>query len=402
MSGNKRSSDPVGDMIRREKHPTQNGKFWLWFLAGTLLNLCVTSIAIGMTVVYVNKELQTIRDRLLTQEQRLTQISDSSSPDDIKISYPSWDTARSRKRRELPVNAETSRSPGLAAPSVTQQVDSVNCDSRHGGLCFCRDGRDGRDGKDGRNGAWGPPGPAGPPGSKGERGIAGVAGPRGPPGKAGPRGLPGEQSIADCPHRRESCGPQNYANKTSGSTYVRWGRNTCPDQPGTKLVYSGYAAGAHHMHTGGSVDFLCLPHDPEWSANSRDGANPHASYLYGVEYQLNNFNPFSHANAETIFQHNAPCAVCRLVDRGTQLLFPAKLGCPANWTEEYRGFLMSGKYDYKQQSRAICVDEAPEVVPGTEASQDEALIYIVEARCGSLPCLPYVNGREITCTVCSI
>ena len=35
----------------------------------------------------------------------------------------------------------------------------------------------------------------------------------------------------------------------SGSTYVRWGRNSCSGS-GTELVYSGYAAGSHFTSTG--------------------------------------------------------------------------------------------------------------------------------------------------------
>ncbi|XP_038068803.1 short-chain collagen C4-like [Patiria miniata] len=385
MSSTNKASVTAGEMFNEEKQASRDGRFWRWFLAGMLLNLCATSIAVGLTVAYFNKELQTVRDRMQLHEERTTLNGDSLKQDNIKINDQSWRKTQSRKRRDQENTAAT-MSPDYGVSSI--QTGFSGCqDGRYGGSCFCRDGRDGRDGKDGRDGAQGQPGPAGPTGIKGEQGVAGEAGVPGPPGKAGPSGLNADQDSTK---------------GTSGNTYVRWGRNTCPDQPGTELLYSGYAAGAHHLHSGGAVDFLCLPNNPDWSQDFRDGANTQASLLYGVEYQLNNFDPFSHENAETIFQHNAPCAVCRLTDRGTQLVLPAKLGCPVDWTEEYRGFLMSGKYDHKRQSKVICVDEAPEVVPGTEASQDEALIYIIEARCGSLPCLPYVNGREITCTVCSI
>lgn len=49
----------------------------------------------------------------------------------------------------------------------------------------------------------------------------------------------------------------------------------------------------------------------------------------------------------------------------------------------------------------ICVDNDAEYVPGTKANKDGALLYPVEGVCGSLPCKPYVNGRELTCAVCT-
>ena len=49
---------------------------------------------------------------------------------------------------------------------------------------------------------------------------------------------------------------------TGGVTYIRWGRTTCPDTPGTELVYSGRAAGTHCTHQGVSSDYRCLLDDP--------------------------------------------------------------------------------------------------------------------------------------------
>ena len=149
------------------------------------------------------------------------------------------------------------------------------------------------------------------------------------------------------------------------------------------------------------MDFLCLPTNPDWAPHHSDGLNSQ-SYLFGVEYKVETFDPFSHRNAELLDQRSVPCAVCRVAGRGTHLLLPAKLSCPENWTEEYRGFIMSGYHGHAQRSKAVCVDEAPEVVPGSQSDVNGALLYLVEGACGSLLCPPYVNGREITCTVCSI
>ena len=82
-------------------------------------------------------------------------------------------------------------------------------------------------------------------------------------------------------------------------------------------------------------------------------------------------------------------------------MMPARNDCPSGWTEEYDGYLMAEYYSHGRQSDYICVDENAEYVHGTRANRDGALLYPVEARCGSLPCRPYVSGRELTCAVCT-
>ena len=52
-------------------------------------------------------------------------------------------------------------------------------------------------------------------------------------------------------------------------------------------------------------------------------------------------------------------------------------------------------------SEYICVDKDPEVTWHGSKDENGNLLYIVEAACGSLTCLPYVNGRELACAVCS-
>lgn len=49
----------------------------------------------------------------------------------------------------------------------------------------------------------------------------------------------------------------------------------------------------------------------------------------------------------------------------------------------------------------ICVDANPEAIPHGSENKNGNVLYLVEAVCGSLPCLPYVNGRELACVVCS-
>ena len=87
--------------------------------------------------------------------------------------------------------------------------------------------------------------------------------------------------------------------------------------------------------------------------------------------------------------------------RGSMLMMPARNDCPSGWTEEYKGYLMTAYHGHQHSTDFICVDGDPEYVPGSHANKNGALLYPVEGVCGSLPCLPYVSGRELTCAVCT-
>ena len=228
---------------------------------------------------------------------------------------------------------------------------------------FILRGRDGRDGRDGE------PCPRGSPGRdiNGEKGETGATGPQGPPGP-----------------------------RSGGVTYVRWGRTTCPNTTGTELVYTGRAAGSFYDHSGGGSNYQCIVEDPE---NFDFGAGTvDASYIYGAEYQMRGNIPSSNL---PLHDHNVPCSVCYVTSRETVLMIPGKYTCPHNWVREYYGYLMATRYDYKSRSTFECVDVTPETIAGGYANQDGALFYHVEPRCGSLPCPPYDQQKEMTCAVCT-
>ncbi|XP_038073656.1 short-chain collagen C4-like [Patiria miniata] len=386
-----------GGYLIRKKYPAKNGRFWLQFLVGTLLNVCIIAASVGLTMIYVNTELQSLKDQMQIHEERLAWLEGASSKQEAgEKDVPTWKDAQLRTRRD--------RQPQVSSGHSVQRNEThlPGYGPGNAGAALCRDGRDGRDGKDGQDGAQGPAGPAGPTGMKGQKGDPGIDTDRGSSDmmlhRRAKRDL-GDGNSSLTAENQES--GAHDVKPSGGETYVRWGRTTCPSDANTELVYAGIAAGAHYTNKGGSVDFFCLPSDPEWSASHKDGVNS-GSFLYGMEYEVSAFDPFSHENAEFLHDRDVPCAVCRLMDRGTQHLFPAKLGCPEDWTEEYRGFLMSGNQGHEQRSKAVCVDEAPEATPGSQTSENGALLYIIEGKCGSLLCPPYVEGREIACTVCSI
>ncbi|XP_060565603.1 uncharacterized protein LOC132724689 [Ruditapes philippinarum] len=133
-----------------------------------------------------------------------------------------------------------------------------------------------------------------------------------------------------------------------GETYVRWGRTTCPDN-GAELVYDGYTAGSHFTHSGAAVNYLCLPKKTSW-AKYNDGVQEYRGYVFGAEYE---------------------------------------------------GVLVAGYYKHTAASEYVCLDESPESIEGSNADQNGILMYSVEGRCGSLKCPPYIDGRELSCVVCS-
>ncbi|KXJ07697.1 Short-chain collagen C4 [Exaiptasia diaphana] len=221
----------------------------------------------------------------------------------------------------------------------------------------------GRDGRDGQHGAQGP---RGSPGSQGPRGVQ------------GPMGHPGP--------------------KSGGVKYIRWGRTSCPS--GANLVYKGRVGGERYTHTGGGSNYVCLTEAPKY-ASYTNVLKKYSAFMYGSEYQVHSTehsNPFNNKN---LHDHDVPCAVCFVPNRNTELMIPATYECPTGWSKEYWGYLMSEYYNHANQRNYICVDQDAEPVKGTIHNHDGALLYGVQGRCGSLPCLPYVEGRELTCVVCT-
>ena len=221
-------------------------------------------------------------------------------------------------------------------------------------------------------GPTGPQGPTGPPGPQGIQGPSGSPGLAGPPGSTGPPGPNG-----------------------GGVSYIRWGRTTCPNTPGTQLVYAGRAGGTLHSHSGGGANKLCLPDYPEYL--SYQPGFQDSGYLHGAEYEIYGSQPL-HA----VHDRNVPCAVCYVSTRGTMIVVPARTSCPSSWTREYYGYLMAERSHFAHHRSIFeCVDGNPESVPGSTGNENGALFMHTETTCNGIPCPPYVEGREIACAVCT-
>ena len=160
------------------------------------------------------------------------------------------------------------------------------------------------------------------------------------------------------------------------------------------MMHAGSPAKSHYEHTGGGVNFLCLPKNPQWpdvtTKNMESGDR-----IHGVEYEtLTGLDT-------SLFNNDAPCAVCHVDGRGQHLMIPAQRTCPQNWTKEYEGLLVTSHFEHKK-STYVCLDGDPEIIQGKSKNTNGALFYTVQAGChGALPCPPYVHGYEIACVVCT-
>ena len=122
-------------------------------------------------------------------------------------------------------------------------------------------------------------------------------------------------------------------------------------------------------------------------------------FIYGTEYEIYPNNPFSKSR-EDLHNHDAPCAACYTY-RSATIMIPSRQTCPNGWDKEYGGYIMAAAYHHKGKATYVCVDKDPEVRVGSIPDLNGAAFYNTEAECGSLPCPPFVQGRELTCVVCS-
>ena len=70
----------------------------------------------------------------------------------------------------------------------------------------------------------------------------------------------------------------------TGTTYTRWGNSSCPSINGTELLYAGKAGGTYYSSSGGGVEKLCLPDNPDYLPGTTGASG--LAYIYGAEYQF--------------------------------------------------------------------------------------------------------------------
>ena len=214
----------------------------------------------------------------------------------------------------------------------------------------------------------------------------------------GPPGANSEKSSETCTNPTEAPGVDMKGDKEErnggGAVYVRWGHDQCPST--AQLVYSGRAGGSYYTQPGSGSNPQCLPLDPNFLTPISGNQN-HRGLMYGAEYQTSTYsNSYLHGRHDT----DVPCAVCHVSNRTAVYMVPAKYTCPSGWKREYYGYLM-GQYHNYNSHQFTCVDTAFKSVVGSSADKNGLLFYFIEGRCGSLPCPPYDNTRELSCAVCT-
>ena len=154
------------------------------------------------------------------------------------------------------------------------------------------------------------------------------------------------------------------------------------------FAWTGLAGGKLHTEKGSGTNRLCLTRRPQF-----DGvvATVSTSYghIYGAEYQ----------EIGGHIQNNVPCSVCR-APQSTTIMVPATHTCPPGWTTQFTGHLVSQYYNY-YATEYVCLDGSPEDESSSKANENGLLFFYVAAKCGSLPCPPYIGGKVVTCAVCS-
>jgi hypothetical protein len=140
---------------------------------------------------------------------------------------------------------------------------------------------------------------------------------------------------------------------------------------------------------GSASDYVCLSPDPKFLKTSGSDYGR----MYGAEYETN----FWAANSD---DEDVPCALCRTT-HATTVMIPGTNVCNNGWNRQYYGYLASGFVGHAAASSFVCVDVNPEYRISGAGDQNGKLFYSVLAKCGSLPCPPYINDYALTCVVCS-
>ena len=184
-----------------------------------------------------------------------------------------------------------------------------------------------------------------------------------------------------------------FSNPCTGSVYIRWGRTSCPST--AALIYSGSVAGSYFNHKGSGADPLCLPDQPIYG---RYADHKWGGILYGAEYQYATNAPYSSS-----FQNkDVPCSMCMTTGRQEVFMLPARNECPKGWVREYHGYLMSEHYSNSYRSQHLCFDDNIEAIEGRDSATNGIHFFPVSVDCGyGIACPPYVDARELTCSVCS-
>ena len=141
--------------------------------------------------------------------------------------------------------------------------------------------------------------------------------------------------------------------------------------------------------SGGGVDFLCLPTEPDFPEGAAAGYQSQSD-IFGISYGTTNRS----SNNNTVL-----CSVCEVTGRSRSIMIPAKSSCPTGWIKEYQGLLMSQHHSHS--SGYICVATDMQDFSLPTPSNNYGGLYVVEVVCDTLKCPPFIDGYEIGCVLCT-
>lgn len=127
-------------------------------------------------------------------------------------------------------------------------------------------------------------------------------------------------------------------------------------------------------------------HDTPKHSKCCYSSNISGKYVYSLCY----------SNVESV---SFACLSVDLVTNVNYIL--ARKTCYKGWNLEYHGYLMAERYGHRAGTMYTCVDGDPDTLHGGHTNKNSKLFYSVEIPCSSLKCPPYVEGRELVCSVCS-
>ena len=154
----------------------------------------------------------------------------------------------------------------------------------------------------------------------------------------------------------------------------------------------GYVGGTRSSERGGGSNHLCLRRDPIFGRNA---AGSSRAYVHGAEYK----NPPLSATS-AFHARDVPCAVC-VTPRKLVLMMPGRNQCDDGWHTEYAGYL-SAESTAGYRTEFVCADSEVEANPhGSSDDQTGVLFFPAQVKCGSLPCGPYEDRKDLLCVVCS-
>ena len=153
---------------------------------------------------------------------------------------------------------------------------------------------------------------------------------------------------------------------------------------------TGFARGSHYGNAGGGSNYICLHEDRILAPKVHSSA--YYAHVYGSEYHYSGISGLD--------DHDVPCAVCQTT-RKSMMMIPGRNICQPGWITEYIGYLAAQRYT-QTRSEFVCMDENAEPHPQSRPNDENGVLFHPAiTRCGSFPCLPYVNDKILLCAVCT-